>query len=198
MRWSRVATWAMVILIPIVAYITPVDGNQPINSEQHQRYNDWTTEVTPMSRKYIITRIKIEGKSKRKRERTTADLMSRVFSDSCKESLSYYLAEELQKKNLVILDLRLRDVTPWVEKIISCMHSRWVLYSTHWLLLSSQPQIVMKTKLYYLAFLRVIITITSLVLLTILGSVAVNDMLMGADVWILNNTDLFDIPPDEK
>lgn len=40
MRWSRVATWAMVILIPIVAYITPVDGNQPINSEQHQRYND--------------------------------------------------------------------------------------------------------------------------------------------------------------
>ena len=56
----------------------------------------------------------------------------------------------------------------------------------------------MKTKLYYLAFLRVIITITSLVLLTILGSVAVNDMLMGADVWILNNTDLFDIPPDEK
>lgn len=65
-----------------------------------------------MSRKYIITRIKIEGKSKRKRERTTADLMSRVFSDSCKESLSYYLAEELQKKNLVILDLRLRDVTP--------------------------------------------------------------------------------------
>ena len=65
-----------------------------------------------MTRKYIITRIKLESKSKRKRERTVRDLMSRVFSDVSKESLSYYLAEELEKKSIVILDLRLRDVTP--------------------------------------------------------------------------------------
>ena len=70
------------------------------------------TQETLMDRKFVITRIKLEGKSKRKKERTTADLLSRVFSDCCKESLMYFLAEELQGKNLMILDLRLRDVTP--------------------------------------------------------------------------------------
>ena len=65
-----------------------------------------------MDRKFVITKIKLEGKSKRKKERTTADLLSRVFSDCCKESLMYFLADELAAKNLTILDLRLRDVTP--------------------------------------------------------------------------------------
>lgn len=62
--------------------------------------------------KFIITQLKIEGKSKRKKERTTKDLLSRVFSDRSKEDLIYYLAEELKVKNLVILDIKLKDVTP--------------------------------------------------------------------------------------
>ena len=62
--------------------------------------------------KFIITQLKIEGKSKRKKERTTKDLLSRVFSDSSKEDLIYYLAEELKVKNLTILDIKLKDVTP--------------------------------------------------------------------------------------
>ena len=65
-----------------------------------------------MQRKYIITKLTIEGKSKRKRERVHKDLLSRVFSDTDKDSLTYYLAEELEKKNLTILDIRLRDITP--------------------------------------------------------------------------------------
>ena len=65
-----------------------------------------------MQNKYIITKIKIEGKSKRKVTRTSKDLQSRVFSDNSKEDLTYYLAEELEKKNLTLLDITLRDVTP--------------------------------------------------------------------------------------
>jgi len=65
-----------------------------------------------MPRKYIITKLSLEGKSKRKRERTLKDLMSRVFEDVSKESLSYFLAAELEEKNLTILTLKLRDITP--------------------------------------------------------------------------------------
>ena len=65
-----------------------------------------------MQNKYIITKIKIEGKSKRKVTRTSKDLQSRVFSDNSKEELTYYLAAELEKKSLTLLDITLRDVTP--------------------------------------------------------------------------------------
>ena len=65
-----------------------------------------------MLNKYIITKIKLEGKSKRKVSRAVKDLQSRVFSDVSKEDLTYFLAEELQRKSITILDLSLRDVTP--------------------------------------------------------------------------------------
>ena len=65
-----------------------------------------------MKNKYIITRLKLEGKSKRKVTRTTKDLQSRVFSDNNKEELTYYLADELAEKGITILDISIRDVTP--------------------------------------------------------------------------------------
>ena len=65
-----------------------------------------------MKNKYIITKLKLEGKSKRKVTRTTKDLQSRVFSDSNKEELTYYLAAELEEKGITILDISIRDVTP--------------------------------------------------------------------------------------
>ena len=66
----------------------------------------------PGKRKFVITKLVIEGASTRKKNRTTADLLSRVFSDLCKEDLTYYLAEELTKKHLNLVDIRFRDVTP--------------------------------------------------------------------------------------
>ena len=65
-----------------------------------------------MTNKYVITKIRLEGKSKRRKERTTKDLLSRVFSDYSKEDLSYYLANELEEKGITILDLTFLDVTP--------------------------------------------------------------------------------------
>lgn len=65
-----------------------------------------------MLNKYVITKIKLEGKSKRKVTRATKDLQSRVFSDVSKEELTYFLADELKRKSITLLDLSLRDVTP--------------------------------------------------------------------------------------
>ena len=62
--------------------------------------------------KYTIVHLKLTAKSKRKRERTLKDLMSRVFSDTCKEDLIAYLTTELKKKSIKLDSIRLRDVTP--------------------------------------------------------------------------------------
>ena len=63
--------------------------------------------------KYIITKITLElpkrfGRVKHKR--LVDSLKDRVYSDTDKDSLVYYLAEELQDKGITLLDIKLTKV----------------------------------------------------------------------------------------
>ncbi len=63
-----------------------------------------------MSNKYVITKVSIEGAGKKKQKKIVEELKNSVFSDVSKDSLSYYLAEELKNKNITILDLKISQV----------------------------------------------------------------------------------------
>lgn len=63
--------------------------------------------------KYIITKVTLDlpkkyGRSKHKK--LVDELKERVYSDSDKDSLVYYLAAELEEQGITLLDIKLRQV----------------------------------------------------------------------------------------
>ena len=64
---------------------------------------------------YLINKITLEfpkGTSKKRQKSILDELKSRVYSDTSKSSLCYFLAEEMQEKNINIMDIKLKDITP--------------------------------------------------------------------------------------
>ncbi len=62
---------------------------------------------------YIINKITMEfpkGTSKTKQGRIISELKERVYFDTSKKSLCYFLAEELQEKNITIMVIKLKQI----------------------------------------------------------------------------------------
>ena len=73
-----------------------------------------TTPTIEMKRNYIITKIKfssVTGRTGKRREQMIIDeLTDCVFQDTSKDSLTYYLADELLEKGYMIESIKLRKV----------------------------------------------------------------------------------------
>ena len=67
-----------------------------------------------MKKNYVITKIKISSitgrTGKRRTERIVKELQDCVFQDTSKDSLAYYLADELAEKGYNIETIKLRKV----------------------------------------------------------------------------------------
>ena len=71
-------------------------------------------EIIEMKKNYVITKIKISsitGRTGKKRaDKITKELQDCVFQDVSKDSLAYYLADELAEKGYNIESIKLRKV----------------------------------------------------------------------------------------
>ncbi len=65
-----------------------------------------------MRGKFIITKVTFDAPkvSKKKQKKVVDELKRSVFSDTSKDSLSYYIAAELERKGITILDLKITRV----------------------------------------------------------------------------------------
>ena len=62
--------------------------------------------------KYVITKLTLDGKrlGRKLKARLIQEYKDRVYEDTDKTSLCYYLQEELTERNITINDIKLRRV----------------------------------------------------------------------------------------
>ena len=63
--------------------------------------------------KYVITSLTMDlpkGFGRKKHKQLVDSLKDRVYSDESKDSLVYFIAAELQEKDITLLDIKLRKV----------------------------------------------------------------------------------------
>ena len=63
-------------------------------------------------RKFLITKLVIEGNNNRKRNRATKEYLDSVYTHDSKEELLYFLAAELEKRHMTITTIKVKDITP--------------------------------------------------------------------------------------